>query len=104
MARWSEENKESFGTDTKRSRKGNAFGEAMGVDNGFPPIVVRLNMDRDAWLISMQPDGSIFGRAMGDHELRIERESMERLVDEADSRTGRGCPLGEEELLADPRL
>jgi REP element-mobilizing transposase RayT len=30
-----------------------------------PPIMQRLNIDSDAWLVAMRPAGNVFGRAMG---------------------------------------
>jgi hypothetical protein len=31
----------------------------------LPPILERLNIDKDAWTAAMRPNGNVFGRAMG---------------------------------------
>jgi REP element-mobilizing transposase RayT len=35
------------------------------IDQRLPPIIERLNIDPDAWQRAMQPQGNVFGRAMG---------------------------------------
>jgi len=35
------------------------------IDNRLPPLLTRLNIDSAAWTQAMQPDGNVFGRAMG---------------------------------------
>lgn len=35
------------------------------IDDRLPPILKRLNIDEAAWITAMQPDGNVFGRAMG---------------------------------------
>ena len=35
------------------------------IDQQLPPILKRLNIDADAWQEAMQPNGNVFGRAMG---------------------------------------
>jgi REP element-mobilizing transposase RayT len=35
------------------------------IDKALPPILKRLNIDCDAWQAMMQPDGNLFGRAIG---------------------------------------
>ena len=42
------------------------------IDADLPPIAQRLNIDADVWQRAMQPNGNVFGRAMGrvDH-LRL---------------------------------
>jgi len=35
------------------------------IDDRLPPILTRLNIDAAAWTQSMQPNGNVFGRAMG---------------------------------------
>lgn len=47
------------------------------IDDRLPPIIVRLNIDADAWQLAMQPGGNVFGRAMGrlDH-LRLHAKTL----------------------------
>jgi REP element-mobilizing transposase RayT len=47
------------------------------IDPQLPPIIHRLNIDPDAWQISMQRSGNVFGRAMGrlDH-LRLHATTL----------------------------
>lgn len=40
-------------------------GKRGSIEQSLPPILERLNIDRDAWLQSMRPKGNVFGRAMG---------------------------------------
>ena len=35
------------------------------IDDQLPPILVRLNIDADAWRLAMRPRGNVFGRALG---------------------------------------
>jgi REP element-mobilizing transposase RayT len=35
------------------------------IDQTLPPILKRLNIDSDAWQAMMQPEGNLFGRAIG---------------------------------------
>jgi hypothetical protein len=35
------------------------------IDDRLPPILVRLNIDAEAWTATMEPNGNVFGRAMG---------------------------------------
>lgn len=35
------------------------------IDQTLPPILERLNIDREAWTQAMKPKGNVFGRAMG---------------------------------------
>jgi len=35
------------------------------IDSQLPPILQRLNIDKEAWIESMRPRGNVFGRAMG---------------------------------------
>lgn len=47
------------------------------IDSRLPPIIQRLNIDPDAWQLSMQRSGNVFGRAMGrlDH-LRLHANTL----------------------------
>jgi REP element-mobilizing transposase RayT len=47
------------------------------IDQSLPPLLKRLNIDPDAWQASMQPNGNVFGRAMGqlDH-LRLHAKAL----------------------------
>jgi hypothetical protein len=47
-------------------------GKTGAIDPRAPPILMRLNIDADAWQAAMQPAGNVFGRAVGqlDH-LRL---------------------------------
>jgi hypothetical protein len=47
------------------------------IDQGLPPILTRLNIDPTAWEETMQPQGNVFGRAMGqlDH-LRVHAKAL----------------------------
>jgi REP element-mobilizing transposase RayT len=40
-------------------------GKRGAIDPDLPPILTRLNIDPDAWLIAMRPKGNVFGRALG---------------------------------------
>ena len=40
-------------------------GKRGAIDESLPPILTRLNIDKDAWHEAMQPRGNVFGRAMG---------------------------------------
>ncbi len=52
-------------------------GKRGSIDDRLPPIIVRLNIDADAWQLAMQPKGNVFGRAMGrlDH-LRLHAKTL----------------------------
>jgi REP element-mobilizing transposase RayT len=47
------------------------------IDQATPPILTRLNIDPVAWQACMQPQGNVFGRAMGqlDH-LRLHAKAL----------------------------
>ena len=47
------------------------------IDDGVPPILQRLNIDRDVWRQAMQIRGNVFGRALGklDH-LRLHARTI----------------------------
>lgn len=47
------------------------------IDSALPPIVKRLHIDPIAWQAAMQPNGNIFGRALGqlDH-LRLHAKAL----------------------------
>lgn len=59
---------------TGRAIRGDKRGH---VDQRLPPILIRLNIDPAAWEETMQPDGNVFGRAMGqlDH-LRLHAKAL----------------------------
>ena len=40
-------------------------GKRGAIDKTLPPILARLNIDADAWIIALQSKGTVFGRAMG---------------------------------------
>ena len=40
-------------------------GKRGSIDKSLPPILIRLNIDPDAWTVAMQRNGTGFGRAMG---------------------------------------
>lgn len=40
-------------------------GKGAHIDRKLPPILQRLNIDRQAWSAAMLPKGNVFGRAMG---------------------------------------
>jgi REP element-mobilizing transposase RayT len=40
-------------------------GKRGSIDPSLPPILQRLNIDKEAWIAAMQPHGNVFGRAMG---------------------------------------
>jgi hypothetical protein len=40
-------------------------GKRGSIDKNLPPILMRLNIDAEAWVIALQPKGNLFGRAMG---------------------------------------
>jgi REP element-mobilizing transposase RayT len=40
-------------------------GKRGSIDTSLPPILLRLNIDKEAWIEAMQPRGNVFGRAMG---------------------------------------
>jgi REP element-mobilizing transposase RayT len=40
-------------------------GKRGSIDPSLPPILQRLNIDKDAWIEAMRPNGNVFGRAMG---------------------------------------
>lgn len=40
-------------------------GKRGSIDRDLPPILERLNIDKEAWIQSMRPKGNVFGRAMG---------------------------------------
>jgi hypothetical protein len=47
------------------------------IDNSLPPILQRLNIDKDAWIEAMQPKGNVFGRAMGKlNHLKIHARAL----------------------------
>lgn len=47
------------------------------IDPRPPPIMERLRIDREAWVLSMRPRGNVFGRALGklDH-LRLHAKTL----------------------------
>jgi REP element-mobilizing transposase RayT len=47
------------------------------ISQALPPILVRLNINVDAWHETMQPNGNVFGRALGqlDH-LRLHAKAL----------------------------
>jgi REP element-mobilizing transposase RayT len=47
------------------------------IDHQLPSIMQRLNIDRGAWELAMQPRGNVFGRALGrlDH-LRLHAQTL----------------------------
>jgi hypothetical protein len=47
------------------------------IDQALLPLVTRLNIDPAAWEATMQPEGNVFGRAMGqlDH-LRLHAKAL----------------------------
>jgi hypothetical protein len=59
---------------TGRAIRGDKRGH---IDQSLPPLLKRLNIDPDAWQESMQPNGNVFGRAMGqlDH-LRLHAKAL----------------------------
>ena len=46
------------GRSIRRDKRG-------AIDTSLPPILARLNIDKAAWIETMQPSGNVFGRAMG---------------------------------------
>ena len=47
------------------------------LDAELPPILVRLNIDKDAWLEAMRVKGNVFGRAMGKlNHLRLHAKAL----------------------------
>jgi hypothetical protein len=47
------------------------------IDPQLPPILSRLNIDPDAWLIAMRPHGNVFGRALGKlNHLRLHAQAL----------------------------
>lgn len=47
------------------------------IQSALPPILSRLNIDSDAWILAMQPRGSRFGRAIGSlPHLRLHAEVL----------------------------
>jgi hypothetical protein len=40
-------------------------GKRGSIDGSLPPILTRLNIDKEAWHAAMLPRGNVFGRAMG---------------------------------------
>jgi REP element-mobilizing transposase RayT len=59
---------------TGRAIRGDKRGH---IDQALPPILTRLNIDPAAWKETMQPEGNVFGRAMGplDH-LRMHAKAL----------------------------
>jgi REP element-mobilizing transposase RayT len=59
---------------TGRAIRGDQHGH---IDQALPPILTRLNIDPAAWAETMQPQGNVFGRAMGqlDH-LRLHAKAL----------------------------
>jgi REP element-mobilizing transposase RayT len=59
---------------TGRAIRGDKRGH---IDQALPPILTRLNIDPAAWAATMQPEGNVFGRAMGqlDH-LRLHAKAL----------------------------
>jgi REP element-mobilizing transposase RayT len=54
-----------------RSDKGHAL------DALLPPVMQRLNIDRDAWELAMRPKGNVFGRALGRlNHLRLHAQTL----------------------------
>ena len=59
---------------TGRSIRGDKRG---AIDHSLPPILLRLNIDKDAWIETMQPKGNVFGRAMGKlNHLKIHARAL----------------------------
>jgi len=52
--------------------------DKRGAINGsLPPILIRLNIDQDAWVEAMRPKGNVFGRAMGKlNHLKIHARAL----------------------------
>jgi REP element-mobilizing transposase RayT len=47
------------------------------IDPSLPPILLRLNIDQDAWTEAMRPKGNVFGRAMGNlNHLKIHARAL----------------------------
>jgi REP element-mobilizing transposase RayT len=47
------------------------------IDHSLPPILQRLNIDKEAWVEAMQPKGNVFGRAMGKlNHLKIHARAL----------------------------
>jgi REP element-mobilizing transposase RayT len=47
------------------------------IDELLPPILQRLNIDAEAWIESMRPQGNVFGRAMGKlNHLKIHARAL----------------------------
>jgi hypothetical protein len=59
---------------TGRAVRGDKRGH---INQALPPILTRLNIDPTAWEETMQPQGNVFGRAMGqlDH-LRLHAKAL----------------------------
>jgi hypothetical protein len=59
---------------TGRAVRGDKRG---AIDSNLPPILKRLNIDASAWQQAMQPNGNVFGRAVGqlDH-LRLHAKAL----------------------------
>jgi REP element-mobilizing transposase RayT len=59
---------------TGRARREDKRG---AIDKSLPPILMRLNIDSQAWHAAMQPRGNVFGRALGkiDH-LRLHANTL----------------------------
>jgi len=52
-------------------------GKRGSIDARLPPILMRLNINPDAWLIAMKPKGNVFGRAMGKlNHLRLHAKAL----------------------------
>jgi REP element-mobilizing transposase RayT len=59
---------------TGRSIRGNKRG---AIDASLPPILQRLNIDKEAWVQAMRPKGNVFGRAMGKlNHLKIHARAL----------------------------
>lgn len=59
---------------TSRARREDKRGT---IDKTLPPILMRLNINQQAWQAAMQPRGNVFGRALGklDH-LRLHANTL----------------------------
>jgi hypothetical protein len=47
------------------------------IDKSLPPILTRLNINAEAWIVALQPKGNVFGRAMGKlNHLRLHARAL----------------------------
>jgi len=52
-------------------------GKRGSIDPHLPPILIRLKIDPDVWMMAMQPRGNAFGRAMGKlNHLRLHAKAL----------------------------